>query len=48
MYKTFSFSQAIGMKVKVCDTEMRTKDEREILYPNAVKRRGYVRVDGEE
>ena len=40
MYKTFSFSQPIGMKVKVCDTEMRTRDEREILYPTLDKKKG--------
>ena len=46
LYKTFSFSQPIVMKIKVCDTEMRTRDEREILYPNIDKRRGHVRDDG--
>ena len=34
--------QAMGMKIKIYDTEMRTRDEREIRHPDFDKRRGQV------
>ena len=38
MYKKTFFSQDKGMKIKVYDTEIRTKDEREIRHPEFNKK----------
>ena len=40
MYKNGNYSQAVFMKVKVYETEIRNRDEREIRHPDFDKKKG--------